>query len=195
VQPDSETAGPRPFFPNKSNPGTNHPNSAGPYAPNLMLSAACRERLKHPRGKVINRYKMSKHFALEITETTFSWTRREGKIAAEAALDGLYVVRTSVPQQRLSTEEKVECYKDLSLVENAFRSLKPVDLKVRPIYHTAAARVQGQSAQTRQAPAHQAPLRLGNNTDEYFIDPNYEFFFNAWTKETWIQGPSEEDAH
>jgi len=92
-------------------------------------------------GKVINKYKMNKHFELEIADTSFTWRRREEKIAAEAALDGIYVVRTSVEKKRLSTEETVERYKDLSLVENAFRSLKTVDLKVRPIYHTAPDRV------------------------------------------------------
>ena len=84
---------------------------------------------------------MNKHFELKITETSFCWKRLEEKIAAEAALDGIYVVRTSVAKERLSTHETVERYKDLSLVENAFRSLKTVDLKVRPIHHTAAKRV------------------------------------------------------
>jgi len=92
-------------------------------------------------GKIINKHKMAKHFELEITDTSFSWRRREDKIADEAALDGIYVVRTSVERERLGTGETVERYKDLSYVENAFRSLKTVDLKVRPVYHTDPGRV------------------------------------------------------
>lgn len=86
-------------------------------------------------GRESNRYKMAKHFELEIEDEKFTFRRREDKIAAEAALDGLYVVRTSVEAEALSSEQTVGAYKNLSHVERAFRSLKTVDLKVRPIYH------------------------------------------------------------
>lgn len=86
-------------------------------------------------GKVIGRYKMEKHFDLTITETSFSYARREENIAAEAALDGIYVIRTSVDTQRMSSNEVVAAYKSLAKVERAFRSLKTVDLHLRPIYH------------------------------------------------------------
>ena len=92
-------------------------------------------------GKVSGKYKMAKHFELDITETAFAFRRKADAIAAEAALDGLYIVRTSVPDTALDAEQTVRAYKGLSVVERAFRSLKTVDLKVRPIYHYAAARV------------------------------------------------------
>ena len=92
-------------------------------------------------GKVIGKYKMAKHFELDITETAFAYHRKADAIAAEAALDGLYIVRTSVPATVLDAEHTVRAYKGLSVVERAFRSLKTVDLKVRPIYHYAGARV------------------------------------------------------
>jgi hypothetical protein len=86
-------------------------------------------------GKVIGRYRMAKHFDLSITNDHFSHSRNEANIAAEAALDGLYVVRTSVDKQTLGADEVVSAYKSLSQVERAFRSLKTVDLQVRPIFH------------------------------------------------------------
>ncbi len=92
-------------------------------------------------GKVINRFKMAKHFNLEITEESFSYQRNEEKINKEAALDGLYVIRTSVSSECLDAESTVRAYKDLSKVERAFRSLKTVDLKVRPIHHRLEDRV------------------------------------------------------
>ena len=76
-----------------------------------------------------------KHFELSIEDDSFTYRRLDKKIAEEAALDGLYVVRTSVPAETLSAERTVATYKDLSRVEWAFRSMKSVDLKVRPIYH------------------------------------------------------------
>ena len=91
-------------------------------------------------GKVIDRYKMAKHFAWEITDASFDYHRQVESIAAEAALDGLYVVRTSVEKETLDAEATVRAYKRLSRVERAFRSLKTVDLKVRPIYHYTADR-------------------------------------------------------
>ena len=92
-------------------------------------------------GKVINRYKVAKHFRIEIGDDGFRYERDEGKIAREAGLDGIYVIRTSVPEEELSAQEVVRAYKDLSWVEQAFRSLKGIDLKVRPIYHWQEARV------------------------------------------------------
>lgn len=92
-------------------------------------------------GRIINKHKMAKHFLLTITDAGFTAQRRAESIAREAAVDGIYVVRTSVSEDLLSASETVERYKDLSLVENAFRSIKTVDLKVRPIHHRDAGRV------------------------------------------------------
>ena len=92
-------------------------------------------------GKVLNRFKVGKHFCLEIAETSFTYERDEAKIAAEAALDGFYVVRSNVPAQPLGSEQLVGAYKGLSRAERAFRCLKTVDLKVRPIHHRLADRV------------------------------------------------------
>ena len=100
-----------------------------------------REKIALRVGKVIAKYKMAKHFELDITETSLSYRRNADAIAAEAALDGLYIVRTSVSAADLDAEQTVRAYKGLSVVERAFRSLKTVDLKVRPIYHYAASRV------------------------------------------------------
>lgn len=92
-------------------------------------------------GRVLGRFKMSKHFLLTIEEHSFGYERDLGRIEQEAALDGLYVIRTSVPQAELSAEEVVRSYKRLSQVERAFRCLKTMDLKVRPIHHRLAKRV------------------------------------------------------
>ena len=92
-------------------------------------------------GKIINRHKVAKHFELSIGETSLSWARRQDAIDAEAALDGLYVIRTSLHAKRMDAPECVRSYKALSNVERAFRSLKTVDLKVRPIHHRLADRV------------------------------------------------------
>jgi len=92
-------------------------------------------------GKVLGRRKVGKHFTLEITDTSFHAARDEAAIAQEAALDGIYVLRTSVAAARLPTVEAVRSYKRLAAVERAFRSLKTVDLKVRPIHHRTADRV------------------------------------------------------
>ena len=86
-------------------------------------------------GKVLNHYKVGKHFQLEIEEQKFTYRRDETRIANEAALDGLYVIRTSVAEAALSSENTVRAYKDLAKVERAFRSMKTIDLHVRPIYH------------------------------------------------------------
>ena len=92
-------------------------------------------------GKIVNQYKVAKHFDLVITETAFTFSRRHASIAAEAALDGLYIVRTSVSAERMSAPDCVRNYKALANVERAFRSLKTIDLKVRPIHHRLADRV------------------------------------------------------
>ena len=91
-------------------------------------------------GKVLNRFKMGKHFHLEITDEALLSTRDTESIMAEAALDGLYVLRTSVPLDLLSTSSTVHAYKSLSMVERALGSLKTVDLHVRPIGHRLAER-------------------------------------------------------
>lgn len=92
-------------------------------------------------GRVIDHYRMGKHFELGITDSSFTWTRKAEQILQEAALDGLYVVRTSVPAQDLPAEAAVTAYKGLAVVERAFRSLKTVDLQVRPVFHWNAQRV------------------------------------------------------
>ena len=92
-------------------------------------------------GSVLNRYKVGKHFRVEIAEDSLRYERDEQKIGQEAALDGIYVIRTSVPDQILNAQETVRAYKGLSAVERAFRSMKTVDLKVRPIHHHLAKRV------------------------------------------------------
>jgi len=92
-------------------------------------------------GKVLGRYKVGKHFILEITDESFHYVRDTERITAEAALDGFYVVRTDVPREVLSAQETVRAYKGLSVVERAFRCLKTVDLRVRPIRHHRERRV------------------------------------------------------
>ncbi len=92
-------------------------------------------------GRVIERFHMAKHFELTITDASFTWRRRDEAIAAEAALDGLYVIRTSLPQDKLDAEQAVAAYKSLTQVERAFRSMKTVDLHVRPVFHYSAPRV------------------------------------------------------
>ena len=91
-------------------------------------------------GKLINHYKMAKHFTIEITEDSFTFTRNTEAIAAEAALDGIYVLRTSLPEQTLATDDVVLRYKGLEDVERFFRTLNS-ELDVRPIRHRLADRV------------------------------------------------------
>lgn len=91
-------------------------------------------------GKVINRYKMAKHFLIEIGEESFSFRRDHERISAEAALDGIYVIRTSVSSDELSVEDAVRSYKRLQNVERAFRIFNG-DLDVRPIHHRRSDRV------------------------------------------------------
>jgi hypothetical protein len=114
------------------------------------VAAAVRRKRKPLRGKaeiglavgaVIDQHKMAKHFALEITDTSFAFARKTAEIAAEAALDGLYAMRTSLPAAALNDAATVKSYKSLSLVERAIRSIKTVDLHVRPVYHWLPDRV------------------------------------------------------
>src|SRR6202011_1249088 len=92
-------------------------------------------------GAVLDKHKMAKHFTLDITDTSFSFARKTAEITVEAALDGLYVVRTSLPAAALDDTATVRSYKSLSLVERAFRCIKTVDLQIRPVYHWLADRV------------------------------------------------------
>jgi transposase len=92
-------------------------------------------------GKVVNQFKMAKHFELLIANDSFTFTRKTGSIAAEAALDGLYIIRTSVKAERMDAPTCVRAYKSLAQVERAFRSIKTMDLKVRPIHHHLEGRV------------------------------------------------------
>ena len=85
-------------------------------------------------GKVLNRYKVAKHFSLTIADGVFRWSRREDSIRREGQLDGVYIVRTSEPASRCSAPDAVRRYKSLAQVERAFRTLKGIDLKVRPIH-------------------------------------------------------------
>ncbi len=92
-------------------------------------------------GKVVGRHKMAKHFTLDIGDDTISWERTTEAIDAEAALDGIYVIRTSVKSQRLDAGGAVSAYKDLAKVERDFRNIKAIDLDLRPIYHRLEDRV------------------------------------------------------
>jgi len=92
-------------------------------------------------GKVKNKYKVGKHFLLDISEGKFSFERNEKKIAEEGLLDGFYVIRTSISQEIIGAEQTIIAYKSLSKVERAFRCCKTTDIKIRPIYHRLAKRV------------------------------------------------------
>ena len=92
-------------------------------------------------GKIINHYKVAKHFTLTIRDGQLEWARKDDAITNEEMLDGIYVIRTSEPAERLMAADGVRSYKRLALVEQAFRSLKGIDLLVRPIHHRTADRV------------------------------------------------------
>jgi len=104
-------------------------------------SLAGRDKIGVRVGKVLNKYKVGKHFELTIEENGFKFQRLEKQIAAEAALDGIYVIRTSVPKKQMSSAEAVRSYKALAQVERAFRSMKTIDLHIRPIHHHLEGRV------------------------------------------------------
>lgn len=97
-----------------------------------ILSAA---EIGMKAGRIINKYKVAKHFAIDIGDGRIAWTRKEEDIAREKALDGIYIVRTSEPAERLSSADVVRAYKRLGNVEKAFRTFKGIDLRVRPIHH------------------------------------------------------------
>jgi transposase len=117
----------------------------------LEKVAAATRRVKRPLrgkdriglrvGRILGRFKMGKHFKLDITDERFAYERHQVGIAEEAALDGIYVIRTSVAAETLSPDDTVLSYKRLAQVERAFRSLKTVDIKLRPIHHHLATRV------------------------------------------------------
>src|SRR5260370_17617226 len=116
----------------------------------LHIQASVRGKKRSLRGKdkialavgaVINHYKMAKHFDVTITDTDLSFERKTEQIDAEALLDGIYVMRTDIEPKTLDASSTVRAYKDLAHVERAFRSLKTVDLEVRPIHHRRADRV------------------------------------------------------
>jgi transposase len=92
-------------------------------------------------GRVINKYKMAKHFVLDIGDASFIYKRDHGAIAKEAALDGIYVIRTSLSADRMDSAACVRSYKLLANLERGFRSLKTIDLKIRPIHHRLEDRV------------------------------------------------------
>jgi hypothetical protein len=92
-------------------------------------------------GAVFGQHKMAKHFETKITDDSFSFTRKDAAVAAEAALDGIYVVRTNLPAAQSDAAATVRAYKSLAGVERAFRSMKTVDLELRPVFHWTAPRV------------------------------------------------------
>jgi len=92
-------------------------------------------------GQVLRHYHMAKHFTVQIAENRLSYARRPEAIQREAALDGIYVIRTSEPAERLSAEDTVRGYKNLAVVERLFRTLKSIDILVRPIHHHQEKRV------------------------------------------------------
>lgn len=92
-------------------------------------------------GKVVNKYKVAKHFALDIEDHRFGFHRLQDHIASEAALDGIYIIRTSLAKKQMTADDCVRNYKSLAQVERAFRSMKTIDLKIRPIHHHLADRV------------------------------------------------------
>src|SRR3954468_22330870 len=100
-----------------------------------------REAIALAAGAVLNRHKVAKHFELTITDEAFRFERNAAAIAAEAALDGFYVVRTNLPAATLDDAGTVRAYKSLAQVERAFRSLKGIDLRIRPLFHWLAPRV------------------------------------------------------
>jgi hypothetical protein len=102
---------------------------------------AGRDKIGVRVGKVLNKYKVSKHFDPGIQDAAFTFSVSEARVAAEAALDGLYVIRTSASETDMSAEAAVLNYKRLAEVERAFRTLKGVDLQVRPIRHRLEERV------------------------------------------------------
>lgn len=112
---------------------------AAPQRPTRRLQG--QDKIGLRVGRVLQRFKVAKHFRVTITDTSVTYCRDLERSAREAALDGVYVIRTRVPDTELNAEDTVRAYKALSGVEQAFRSYKTVDLRVRPIYHSLANRV------------------------------------------------------
>ncbi len=115
-----------------------------------LVAQACKRECRPLRGKdkiglrigkVLNRHKMAKHFVLEIKEDEVSFSRNESSIAQEAALDGIYVLRTTIGAKELDTAGVISAYKDLAVVERDFRSIKAIDIDIRPIHHRLEDRV------------------------------------------------------
>ena len=115
-----------------------------------LVAAACRREQRPLRGKeaialrvgkVLGHHKMAKHFCVEIEESSFSYSRTEDTIATEAALDGVYVLRTTIGEAELDTAGVISAYKDLSGVERDFRSMKAIDVDIRPVHHRLSDRV------------------------------------------------------
>ena len=102
---------------------------------------AGKDKIGVAAGKVVNRYKVSKHFELTITADSLAFARIQANIDAEAAVDGLFIIRTSVKSERMDAATCVRTYKSLAQVERAFLSMKMMDLKVRPIHHHLEGRV------------------------------------------------------
>ncbi len=100
-----------------------------------------KDRIAVRADRALRRYRVGKHFDTESSDDGFSYTRNDGCIAAEAALDGICIIRTSVLAEELAAQEAVRSYKSLSRIERAFRSYKTVDLKVRPVHHRLEGRV------------------------------------------------------
>ena len=103
----------------------------------LKGSVAIAQRVE----RIMAKRKMRKHYELDIRDDGFNWRRQPGSVEAEAALDGFYVIRTSLPEQKLDADGTVRAYKGLARVERAFRSMKTISLKVRPVHHRLADRV------------------------------------------------------
>lgn len=110
-------------------------------SPRGRLRAAPAGLIGERVGRVVNRYRVAKHFALEIADGAFSFSRKEAQIQEEAALDGFYVLRTTCPEEELGAAAVVRAYKQLKEVEQAFRTLKSPELEIRPIYHHLEDRV------------------------------------------------------
>ena len=100
-----------------------------------------RDRINRRVGREVNRKKVEKHFRITVSDDNLTWTRDAASIAAEAQLDGIYIVRTSLPAEEISSDEAVLAYKSLARVERAFRSVKSTQLKVRPVFVYSADQV------------------------------------------------------
>src|SRR4030067_970522 len=139
---------------------------------------AGRDKIGVRVGRVINRYKMAKHIALAIDETHFSYQIRQDQVAAEAALDGIYVIRTSRSRERICAEDAVRSYKSLSDVERAFRCLKSIDLLVRPIRHHLEDRVRAHTpvAPSSQTMVNELPGIVRNTCRRHGAEPSEPTF-------------------